>query len=316
MITKPYPKPYAEKTLKSKYKLLGLPDETIVLLHRYFDAFSEFYHLLSLRNAYKIISEQNSNLLSFEDFISFSEIVRREQHLYFIDSENDWEGNEVDPQKRYIITEYLLVIDINDYYMMKHAQEGKPLYIPPKDELLKYEDIFYYEKTPQALAMKEFFKKRCHLTDRESENILLDILTELRFPDSSMDAVFDVIEMCGIKFTKPMAKEFVEKCTLWNNNIRMPANRGFTPVELGKLYRPNSEPLPFARPDYSTKQNKEESSRNKKISQIINSDLSSSEKPAMLNMISASEKKPISKNAPCPCGSGKKYKRCCGKEIN
>lgn len=23
--------------------------------------------------------------------------------------------------------------------------------------------------------------------------------------------------------------------------------------------------------------------------------------------------KPISRNAPCPCGSGKKYKHCCGK---
>jgi len=27
----------------------------------------------------------------------------------------------------------------------------------------------------------------------------------------------------------------------------------------------------------------------------------------------APEKKPISRNAPCPCGSGKKYKHCCGK---
>ena len=24
----------------------------------------------------------------------------------------------------------------------------------------------------------------------------------------------------------------------------------------------------------------------------------------------------VSKNAPCPCGSGKKYKRCCGKDID
>ena len=39
---KEYPKPYAQKTLKSKYKLLGLPDETIDLLHRYFAAFSNF----------------------------------------------------------------------------------------------------------------------------------------------------------------------------------------------------------------------------------------------------------------------------------
>ena len=28
------------------------------------------------------------------------------------------------------------------------------------------------------------------------------------------------------------------------------------------------------------------------------------------------EGKPVSRNAPCPCGSGKKYKRCClGREV-
>ncbi|HAY72378.1 MAG TPA: hypothetical protein DCY31_00730 [Ruminococcaceae bacterium] len=280
---KDYPKPYAERTLKSKYKLLGLPEETISLLHRYFDAFSNFYHLLPLRDAYKIISEQNPNLLSFEDFIFFSEIVRREQHNYFIDSEADWEGKEVDPQRRYIIIEYLLVVDINDYYNLKHIQKGKPLYIPPKDELLKYDDEYYYEKTPQALAMQDFLKKRCHLTGCDLEDIMIDIRSELLFFDSDICHIFDIIERYGIVFTKSMAEEFVEKYYLWNNNIRMPANRGYTPVEIRKKINVRSETASFSPFEYLTKQAKN---------------------------------KDIPKNALCPCGSGKKYKRCCGKNAN
>ncbi len=313
---KEYPQPYAERTLKSKYKLLGLPDETTDLLHRYFDAFSNFYHLLSLRNAYKIISEQNPNLLSFEDFMFFSEIVRREQHHYFIDSENDWEGNEVDPQRRYIIIEYLLVIDINNYYELKHLQEGKPLYIPSKDELLKYEDEYYYEKTPQTLAMQDFFKKSCHLTDFEIENIMIDIHCELLFPNSNLEHVFNIFERYGIEFTKSMAEEFVKKYYLWNNNIRMPANRGYTPVEISKLYRINSETIPISSSDYLATQAKMKSSQNKQISEIIVSDLSPENKFFLLDMFSKKAKKDIPKNAPCPCGSGKKYKRCCGKDVN
>lgn len=313
---KEYPKPYAQKTLKSKYKLLGLPDETIDLLHRYFDAFSNFYHLLSLRDAYKIISEQNPNLLSFEDFIFFSEIVRREQHHYFIDSEDDWEGNDVDSQKRYIIIEYLLVIDINDYYELKHLRKGKPLYVPPKDELLKYEDDYYYEKTPQALAMQDFFKKNCRLNDREIEDIMIEIRSELTFFDSSIDHIFDINERYGIVFTKSMAEEFIEKYYLWNNNIRMPANKGHTPVELCKLYNIDSEPISISPSDYLAKQDEKKSSRDKRISEIIVSDLSPENKFILLNMLSKKTKKDIPKNAPCPCGSGKKYKRCCGKCIN
>ena len=42
------------------------------------------------------------------------------------------------------------------------------------------------------------------------------------------------------------------------------------------------------------------------ISEIITKDNNSSSKPNQTN-------NNISRNALCPCGSGKKYKRCCGK---
>ncbi|MDH3723790.1 MAG: SEC-C metal-binding domain-containing protein, partial [Desulfobacteraceae bacterium] len=38
---------------------------------------------------------------------------------------------------------------------------------------------------------------------------------------------------------------------------------------------------------------------------------SSGDEPAKKNPVKRAEKK-VGRNAPCPCGSGKKYKKCCG----
>jgi preprotein translocase subunit SecA len=39
---------------------------------------------------------------------------------------------------------------------------------------------------------------------------------------------------------------------------------------------------------------------------------SSGDEPAKKNPVKRAQKK-VGRNAPCPCGSGKKYKKCCGK---
>ncbi|MGN1417677.1 MAG: hypothetical protein ACI4XF_12590, partial [Oscillospiraceae bacterium] len=69
---KKFPRIYAESTITRMYKKLALPQETISLLHDYFDAFSNLYQILPLSDAYKIIDSQNSGMITFDEFISFS----------------------------------------------------------------------------------------------------------------------------------------------------------------------------------------------------------------------------------------------------
>ena len=48
--------------------------------------------------------------------------------------------------------------------------------------------------------------------------------------------------------------------------------------------------------------------------QIVSGDFPEEIKLMLLNELKHDTTvQPISRNAPCPCGSGKKYKRCCGK---
>ena len=78
-----FPRIYAESTITRMYKKLGLPDETVSLLHDYFDAFSNLYQVLPLKDAFKIIESQNKGLITLDEFLAFSEIARHEEHFYY-----------------------------------------------------------------------------------------------------------------------------------------------------------------------------------------------------------------------------------------
>jgi preprotein translocase subunit SecA len=68
-----------------------------------------------------------------------------------------------------------------------------------------------------------------------------------------------------------------------SNNTRIWENNGHTPMEIfEKLEKPNMRPLPKVPFDFNA-----------------------------TNVIDMKTRKKIGRNDPCPCGSGKKYKKCC-----
>ena len=70
--------------------------------------------------------------------------------------------------------------------------------------------------------------------------------------------------------------EFAQALLMISNTTRIWENRGHTPSELGQLARPHLQPLPNI------------------PFQVIDGGK-------------------VGRNEPCPCGSGKKHKKCCGK---
>lgn len=108
------PKMYTANSIKAMHEKLNLDAQTVMLLYDYFDAFSNFYEMLPLKDAYKIIKKQNDKLkLTEEDFIAFSEIARHEEHFYFILGSEDLDKNrkKSKPMERTIINESLVLID-------------------------------------------------------------------------------------------------------------------------------------------------------------------------------------------------------------
>lgn len=160
------------------YKKLALPQETISLLHDYFDAFSNLYQVLPLSDAYKIIDSQNSGMITFDEFISFSEIARHERHYYYILAKDELflDAPEEEPIDREIVHESLVDIDLDDYYNMVENQHNKPLNIPSKQELLNYKEDLYIADTPQVRAMEHFWHTKLKMNAKGSKDMVAECI--------------------------------------------------------------------------------------------------------------------------------------------
>jgi hypothetical protein len=126
-----FPETYSPKKLQTMYVALALPITVVSLLQKYFDAFSNFYEILSLQKALEIYNRQNPPL-SEKQFADFSDIARHEEHDYVVMGQSelfsDVEGPET-PMDREIINGSLLMYE-EDYEEVADAQEGKPYFYP------------------------------------------------------------------------------------------------------------------------------------------------------------------------------------------
>lgn len=312
---KRFPRIYAESTLKRMYSKLNLDTEQIELLRQYFNAFSNLYNIIPMRKAFEIISEQNNGSISEEDFLAFAEIARHENHYYYILSMDELYSDESpsEPMERELINESLFVLGFEDYHNMSKGHLGKEYYVPPKAELLKYTDESYYEKTSQTNAILNFFMKDIHMNKSDAEEFLYETIMEIRICIGEISFPFEEYERLGLVFTEKQLKKFLPLYQNLNNNLRTPYNKGHTPNELHRGQMPKS--ISFGENITSALKNGDMDINE------LRRNLSESNMPNELRVQMLSElmkidtdtTKPVSRNALCPCGSGKKYKRCCGK---
>ena len=316
-----FPRMYAESTITRMYKKLGLPDETVSLLHDYFDAFSNLYQVLPLKDAFKIIESQNKGLITLDEFLAFSEIARHEEHFYYILSKNELylDAPDEEPIDREIVHESLVDIDFDEYYNLVENQRDKPLFIPAKQELLNYKGDYYIADTPQVRAMESFFRTRLKMNAENAEEMVDECLLAITCGDNPLNEIFAELEIMKISFTEKQLDEFVALFSDLHNNTRLPQNRGFTPKELS--IRRGGQQIPKAisfGPNITAAMKSGEMNVLEFGMSIAESDIPQGLKIQMLSelaKIQGGNAEPINipRNALCPCGSGKKYKRCCGK---
>ena len=211
-----------------------LSDERIDLLHRYFEAASHFYQIISLKRLLRIINSQNSEQYTEDDFLAYVEIARNEQNFYEICGLEELFDSEPEstPINRLLVHESLL--DYEDYVEMYSKKQGRAYYVPEKDELLAYEDDFYIERTPQCIAMCEFCKKVSKKSNDEAvEDLIFEILFTVKSENSSPFEALEFINQSAVRLdvNEKDLTEFIRLyCELHNNTRNLYLN-GFTPNE-------------------------------------------------------------------------------------
>ena len=208
--------------------------------------------------------------------------------------------------------ESLFVCGFDDYYNMSEGHLEKEYYVPPKAELLKYADESYYEKTLQTNAILNFFMKDMHMTRADAEEFLYETVMELRISDGQFGLPFEEYERMGLLFTEKQVEKFLPLYQELNNNLRTAYNKGHTPNELHRVKMPKA--ISFG-PNITLALKSGDMDINELRRGLAESDIPNGLRVQMLSeLIKIDPVKQISKNALCPCGSGKKYKRCCGKD--
>ena len=179
-------KPYAESTLRKKYRETGIDHSLIDLVKDYINACASFYYLLEMDEAKRIILDRVA--ISEEQFNVLLPILMRDSHLeghivpeteFFSDGTDDLfliskfylcvDNEECDTEeflKQSDDPEYdgplPLIEDWDGIPTLYHLREGKRLFVP--DDLINYADLEYYEHTPQTKALEQFI--RPHLIKR------------------------------------------------------------------------------------------------------------------------------------------------------
>ena len=149
----------------------------------------------------------------------------------------------------------------------------KPYYQPPKEQLLRYADPGYFDQSPELLQLEKLFQKE-NIPQIQIDRMLHTFMSGLSMWHANfMEVIGRLMAQAG-PLPEERMKQIVPVAINVANAVRIIENRGHTPQEMFEFERSEVKPL-TEQPD---------------VPQVK-----------------------VGRNDPCPCGSGKKYKKCCGR---
>jgi len=294
--------------------------ETQALIRQYFSAFSNLYGIIPMRRALQIIRQQNPDLeLDEAQFTAFLESLD-ENVRHFLEEdpfngvhyivcgpeEIDYDIEETTPPMEWeLITEYMYASDgFESYYEVKEKQEGKPFYIPEKENLLRYADDNFREKPPAYYALNDFLRNKIKLL---RVSYILDDLCLGAYMRCNLNFALSNVNRLEYRNCFEHRKTLEAFAPLYLELVRhtrQQSNRGYTYAELG---------IPVDDEEaYSGKMNE---AAFRKLTKKLDDELRAIRYiRSQAHDLPEPPKAPkVGRNDPCPCGSGKKYKKCCGR---
>lgn len=209
--------------------------------------------------------------------------------------------------------------DPDRLYDLRVRQQGKDYYIPTAAEVEELFDTCALLSTPAYQKMKKYLTKNLHLAEGEAEDILLDSWDMLSTGDDFHESLQWFMGQFEL-MKKKQAEEVLNLFMLLSNNTRMISNKGHTPSELsGRVkFGPGNMPVITAGSSLAAGMLAEAAPEIRKMGFGLDLESNAANIPVMdlpngLDGPAKMSQKKVYPNDPCPCGSGKKFKKCCGK---
>ena len=202
--------------------------------------------------------------------------------------------------------------------MRSHSQHAdKPYARIPANEietLLKYG---YPIHDPYYGKLKIYLLRETAVNADTADDLLHDLHLQIAC-GADMNDIFSCLQENGIMFSRKSLESFLPLLQDVFNHTRTFANCGYSPSDMRELQKTeNNSASCFIAPMSTTAANLLKEAEPDLNRRGISVDLYSTAVPSPNNRNGKPNRKAnkIYPNDPCPCGSGKKYKKCCGRFV-
>ena len=294
-----FPAAYPPELLNEMCSQLRISEEEFRRLHQLFDAANNLYAIITLRDLYGLCSRYLP-AISQEDFLEAAEVIAHENRNHYAILRREIYHKDTpssDPMDQELVAEHLYCFEDELYYDLVAQQQGKPLYAPDWAEFSKYTDEFYTEPTAQQQVLTRYLQNSQRKLHCPPAEIVEEFCSLLRTDYDFQDIIVDG-QRLGIRFQNQQDfQNFIALLLKLSHHTRRYIHRGHTPAELGLPALTLADALENVSYDSNYVDLLE------KLGHMLRS---------KYNAPGTTSGKPA-RNAPCPCGSGRKYKNCCGK---
>ena len=201
--------------------------------------------------------------------------------------------------------------------------KDKPYYIPREDEILNIAINGYLLQDEKIKELFTFFTYN-NVSQLDAEFLSARVQKEISMGCELCD-IFDILSEENISFkNEKEAQRFVDIFSNIWNHTRTIVNRGYTPIEMAEKspvfssIQKGKLPTVMAGSSRAAHLLEDSTQEIEKLGFTVDldSNATSIQVLGMQNGIGGTidySYKKVYPNDPCPCGSGKKYKRCCGR---
>ena len=212
---------------------------------------------------------------------------------------------------------HLQLFEDAEFDYLLRQQMDKDFYIPSAQQIDEICRIGYEASSSAYKKLESFFTKKLKFSYEQAVTWCLQVWAN-SYEGESPSKIINKMTEANIEFEEKMINELLELLVAAHNNTRMKENRGYKPSEMARKMPIDKMPtivpasskaatiLKDAVPQLQAMGVPVDLNGNTDVIQTTMFPKGMNEEPIRV------EKK-IYPNDPCPCGSGKKYKKCCGK---
>lgn len=213
---------------------------------------------------------------------------------------------------------HLQLFENEEFGYLLRQQMDKDFYIPSAQQIDEICRTGYEASSSEYKKLESFFIKKLRLPYEQAVTWCLQVWAN-SYEGESPSKIINKMTEANIEFEEKMINELLELLVVAHNNTRMKENRGYKPSEMARKMPVDKMPTIVSTSSKAAAILKDAVPQLQAMGVPVdlngNTDvIQTTMFPRGLNEEPIRVEKKIYPNDPCPCGSGKKYKKCCGKK--